>query len=793
MEDEDLEFFSGQGAQTASFLRSLDEKGISLSKRVITQQRKAERPKPAKRRKLDEALSASGDEDEEPWSSTLESLPATDEEDGEETDEASDEEDTGDTKAGSSDSEEELTHERRGRARPTEWEPPARQGPARLPVKLADGTIKPTGNLPAPPSSDESESEAERVDPIESWAAAAGADSASSRREDVATAARFGRPAVVDLLKMSSRKAKIQRVKEELATICQDIVADPENNLGLLRRLHTFAQAEVKSPTLAEPVANDPIIRKLAILSELAVFKDIVPGFRIRVLTELEKAQKVSQTVLHQREFEQGLLAGYQQYLKAMEAELKAKSDLAEVCLHCMCTLLTDLTHFNYRVNIMNSVVAYLSKKSWDSASDTCLNSIISVFRNDANGSASLELVRLLNRMIKERHYRVHPNVLPCLLHLRLKSELKGVRASQNGSSKDTDNKKTKPPKVKMSKKERKAANPHMSKKAKEAAKELKKIEQEMDEAAAEVDEEDRAGQQTETLKLLFVLYFSIIKNPRPTRLLSGALEGISRYAHLVNIDFFRDLLVVLRQLILKHEPDAKASKDQGEAAEDSLDEEIEENDLPKDPVLRHRELKRRRLLCITTAFELLSGQGEAITIDLSDFSNHLYAIISELTLSSDIDDLPITRLNSTVKSPTQTKPESRPTPSKVDTKSLADLLFRTLYLVFPPRSPVHNVPPWRTAAFAKRVLACSLHWPSATVLRALEFVEVLLVKEPRIEGLLSTEDKAADGVYRGDLDDPQLCNAFTSSFWELRMLSISHYDEGVRKAAKRLANHSRA
>lgn len=184
---------------------------------------------------------------------------------------------------------------------------------------------------------------------------------------------------------------------------------------------------------------------------------------------------------------------------------------------------------------------------------------------------------------------------------------------------------------------------------------------------------------------------------------------------------------------------------------------------------------------------------GEAITIDLSDFSNHLYAMISELTLSSDIEDLPITRLNSTAKTPTKTKPESRPTPSKVETKSLADLLFRTLYLVFPPRSPVHNVPPWRTAAFAKRVLASSLHWPSATVLRALEFVEVLLVKEPRIEGLLSTEDKTADGVYRGDLDDPQLCNALTSNFWELRMLAISHYDEGVRKAAKRLANYSRA
>lgn len=31
-----------------------------------------------------------------------------------------------------------------------------------------------------------------------------------------------------------------------------------------------------------------------------------------------------------------------------------------------MCTLLVDVTHFNFRANIMHSVVATLSKKSWD-------------------------------------------------------------------------------------------------------------------------------------------------------------------------------------------------------------------------------------------------------------------------------------------------------------------------------------------------------------------------------------------------------------------------------------------
>jgi hypothetical protein len=45
---------------------------------------------------------------------------------------------------------------------------------------------------------------------------------------------------------------------------------------------------------------------------------------------------------------------------------LAARSDLADVALRCMCTLLTEATHFNFRVNLMTCIVTRLSKKSWD-------------------------------------------------------------------------------------------------------------------------------------------------------------------------------------------------------------------------------------------------------------------------------------------------------------------------------------------------------------------------------------------------------------------------------------------
>lgn len=155
------------------------------------------------------------------------------------------------------------------------------------------------------------------------------------------------------------------------------------SQLGLLRRLHTFSLEAIATQSHPEPIKNDPAIRTLAILSQLAVFKDIIPGYRIRSLTEKEKAEKASQMVTRTREWEQGLVLVYQSYLRALETEIKgrhyfapprvpalsmheAKSDMADVALKCMCTLAADVTHFNFRVNLVACIVARLSRKTWD-------------------------------------------------------------------------------------------------------------------------------------------------------------------------------------------------------------------------------------------------------------------------------------------------------------------------------------------------------------------------------------------------------------------------------------------
>ena len=122
-----------------------------------------------------------------------------------------------------------------------------------------------------------------------------------------------------------------------------------------------------------------------------------------------------------------------------------------------------------------------------------CLDTLIKVFRADATGEPSLEIVRLLNRMIKERRFNVHPEVLTCLAHLRLKTEL-GVRASETKADQPESKPMAKGRAAARRAKGKSTDQPHLSKKAKKALKERKEIEKEMHEAAAEVDKEERAA-----------------------------------------------------------------------------------------------------------------------------------------------------------------------------------------------------------------------------------------------------------------------------------------------------------
>lgn len=123
------------------------------------------------------------------------------------------------------------------------------------------------------------------------------------------------------------------------------------------------------------------------------------------------------------------------------------------------------------------------------------LQTFIDVFKSDLTSVYSQTLLRLIARMIKERKFQVHPNILSCLLHLRLRSELDMMRDAKKKSGAGADRRE----KDKKGSKEKGKFKSEIRKKwqtknQKKREKEMKEVEKEMGEAAAEVDLEERAS-----------------------------------------------------------------------------------------------------------------------------------------------------------------------------------------------------------------------------------------------------------------------------------------------------------
>ena len=125
-------------------------------------------------------------------------------------------------KRAGTDSDAEMFYEAVPRRRRPSWS----EGEAvidRLPIKLLDGQIQRTGHRPVAKAQPEEESEEENTP--------GAVLEAEPPREDITTRARFGRLSVIDVISNRSKKLRIQLAKEQIASICQEIVADPENSV----------------------------------------------------------------------------------------------------------------------------------------------------------------------------------------------------------------------------------------------------------------------------------------------------------------------------------------------------------------------------------------------------------------------------------------------------------------------------------------------------------------------------------------------------------------------------------
>ncbi|KAF1983100.1 nucleolar complex protein-like protein 3 [Aulographum hederae CBS 113979] len=559
-----------------------------------------------------------------------------------------------------------------------------------------------------------------------------------------------------------SAKEEIIQAKEELARIAGHMNEDPEEHYGSLKSLAHLAKSE------------NAVVQKLALATQLAVYKDIIPGYRIRPIGEVS-GEKLSKEVRRLRAFEQSIVNGYKLYLQdlAMHARrgkpnaTEPATSLATVAFSCACNLLLAVPHFNFRGDLLKILVDKLSTKKKDENFMRCVVTLHKLFEEDEDGNASMEVVTLLTRMTKARNYHVDEAVLNTFLHLRLLSEL-STRASHDQVDKVEEEQP-----LKLKKKDR----VHRTKKERKSLKERHAIENEMKEADAVVGHEERDKLQGESLKLVFVTYFRILKAREP-KLMGAVLEGLAKYAHLINQDFFGDILEALKDLITAAEVQAKVDD---EDDNDNDEDEEEEDDAS-------RNITREALLCVITAFALLQGQdaskaASALHLDLNFFINYLYGTLLPVSMNPDIE-LSSRSLRLPDPSAPSTAAATLSVDSKVNVKTTTVLLLRSLSSVLLPPQAIRSVPPVRIAAFSKQILSASLHLPERSCLAMMGLMnKVIKTHGKKINQLWSTEERKGDGVWDAT-KDIQGSNPFAGNVWEGEILK-NHFCPAVRENMK--------
>ncbi|KAG7290591.1 hypothetical protein NEMBOFW57_000594 [Staphylotrichum longicolle] len=607
----------------------------------------------------------------------------------------------------------------------------------RLPVKTSQGTWQVHGD-------------ADSVASDADWLESEGDDAVDEEPEAAAPEA----PKIPE-------REQIIKAQEELAKIATQLNENPEEYPGAFKALARIGE----SPILA--------IQKLCIVTQMTVYKDVIPGYRIRPASEDPAGEKLSKEVKTLRTYEQALVSGYQGYIKSLARHAsspatgsrKGGQPISNIAFTCACALVKAVPHFNFRGDLLRILVRKLSTRNLDANFVWCRQTLEALFRDDEEGNASMEAVSLLTKMMKAREFRVDESVLNMFLHLRLLSEFFG-KASHDKVSRPGDLPNGKKPKQKRE---------FRTKRERKLLKEQKEAEKVMAHADATVSHEEREKTQSEILKMVFATYFRILKARTP-HLMGAVLEGLAKYAHLINQDFFGDLLEALKDLIRD-----SANDKEGDEAETNGDEEDDELSVIRDT-------SREALLCIVTAFALLEGQDahnarSDLHLDLSFFITNLYRSLLSLSVNPDLE-LGAKSLHLTDPEDTSENPANR-RDNKINLQTTTVLLMRCLSSVLLPPWNIRSVPPLRLAGFTKQLMSVALQMPEKSCQAVLGLLhDVVHTHGRKISALWNTEERKGDGTFKPLAETVEGSNPFTTTIWEGEILR-KHYCPKVREELK--------
>lgn len=395
----------------------------------------------------------------------------------------------------------------------------------------------------------------------------------------------------------AQRKEILTDRKIHMGSLASNFLESPQDRIINLEKLVRMVDSD-------QPRAVELTVHRLAAASVLEILKDVTPGYKISH-QEMKEGEKMKKDTLRLVKFETSLLKCYKNYLLKLEKQVNliksrevldtARQSQANYYLSCMCQLLVCHPHFNFASNMLHAIIPILSNSN-EEARNIVKKSLEEMFKGDMRGEVSFEAVKLINHLVKSRKHNVRNEVVSVLLALRIKN----VDLDKEKNA-ELDLKKKEARKQKLMEKS------SISKQEKKRKKKLEGVEKELLEARGEEGKKVKERFFTDTTKLVFTIYFRILKSFPKSKLMGAVLEGLSKFAHVINIAFFSDLVQVFQDLLLGG-------------------------------TLSYRDT----LLATGTVFKILSGQGETLNIDPASFYSNLYTTLFSLSATSTSTTVPL-------------------------------------------------------------------------------------------------------------------------------------------------------
>jgi len=280
------------------------------------------------------------------------------------------------------------------------WDAGLRRTKEALPIKTKSGLIvktfrDETTEAEAPPTDDEEAEDGPRSDDEDN--ALLNEESEDERGDDTS---------ILDVA------LDVASVRTLIADICTCITANPDRSMRRERGSDEYGDTIYSIYDLLAFLKHaEAQVVELAMLSLFVLFKDIIPGYRIRSKAEdasatkkKEEAEEASKSLRHKngkvmlkkttkqlKDAEHHLLSSYQMYLKALDARIAQglgvfrkqmffpglaacapgvsgysaeytmhyqSQQLALVAVRCQCELLKTVSHFNFRSILLMAVVS---------------------------------------------------------------------------------------------------------------------------------------------------------------------------------------------------------------------------------------------------------------------------------------------------------------------------------------------------------------------------------------------------------------------------------------------------